>query len=150
LVRALSDIGDTSVIWTLDGLHTHAEDFLRTIFLLLDTDGVSGGGVESTFDRQVDTAAIGEGLFSVLLFTGKVILGALTVLVALLRSVVRAPIGSSAHGLILDTHAALTSVVELRWAGVGNWTVFGIDSARAVITSIEVLFALVEWSALFG
>jgi hypothetical protein len=115
---------------------------------LLDTDGVLSGLVEATFERQVDTAAIGKGLFRVLFFTGKIVFCTLTILVAFLRGVVRATISSSAHRLIFNTHTTLAPVAELRWASIRDWTILDIDSAGAIVTSIEVLLALIQWSAL--
>jgi len=149
LVRALFNISNTGVVWALDGFHSSTKSDLGAVFLLFDTNGFFGGLVESTFDWKVDAAAIGEGFLGVLFLTSEIVFGALTVLVTFLRSMVRATIDSSAHGLILDAHSTFTSVVELRWAGIGDWAVFGIDSARAIITSVEVLFALVKWSTLF-
>jgi len=102
---------------------------LGAVFLLFDTDSFFGSLVKTALDWQIDTATIGKVILSILLFTSKIIFSTLTILVALLRSVIWATVGASALGFILHTHSAFASVVEAWWACVGNWAVFGIDSA---------------------
>jgi len=129
LVGALVDLRYASVIWTTDWILVRAELLLRTEILVGSTDRSVASLIEATLDGLIDRTTIAEALLSILLLTGSIILGTLTILVALFRRVEWTTVGLSALGRVLDTLARLTSVWELCWAGVGNWAVFLVDTA---------------------